>query len=287
MVGGPALRDTGTTMISRAAPDGSWAYHERAPHPWLRPFVRRDYLGFVERLGDVGVARLEVPVVGVPIVINLGDPIEVDGAVRRDSFVAGPADRPSVVRQAGRSEGVQIDLSPLGARVLLGLPLGEISRQVVSAEELLAPMLAERLADRSRWAARFALVDEVLLGRLADAGGAVAVRPDLARAWHRLAAAHGGLDIGTLATELSCSRRHLSGRFRAELGLAPKTLARLLRFRRTLELLDAGGALADVAAAAGYSDQPHLNRDFRAFADCTPREYLARRLETVAGVAAA
>ena len=55
-------------------------------------------------------------------------------------------------------------------------------------------------------------------------------------------------------------------------------MARLIRFESALEELRAGRALADVAFAAGYADQAHLNRDFRAFTGLPPTEYL-RRIE--------
>jgi AraC-like DNA-binding protein len=45
------------------------------------------------------------------------------------------------------------------------------------------------------------------------------------------------------------------------------------------------GRFADIAAAGGYYDQPHLNRDFRELAGCTPGEYLARMLPGGRGVA--
>jgi transcriptional regulator GlxA family with amidase domain len=46
----------------------------------------------------------------------------------------------------------------------------------------------------------------------------------------------------------------------------------VLRFRRAVELLRLadGATLAEVAAASGYYDQAHLNRDFRALAGGPP-----------------
>jgi AraC-like DNA-binding protein len=55
-------------------------------------------------------------------------------------------------------------------------------------------------------------------------------------------------------------------------------VARILRHQHVTAGLRAGLPLADLAEAAGYSDQPHLNREFRALAGCTPTEYLASRL---------
>ena len=75
-----------------------------------------------------------------------------------------------------------------------------------------------------------------------------------------------------LAEETGWSRRHLSQRFREEIGLTPKAFGRLLRFQRAIELLREGEPLADAAFAAGYADQPHMNRDFRAFYGAPPGE---------------
>ena len=100
-------------------------------------------------------------------------------------------------------------------------------------------------------------------------------RSELEWAWERLLESDGAAPIGALAAELGWSRRHFAVRFRDELGMPPKALARLLRFERAVKRLRAGDELADLALDAGYYDQAHFNRDFRAFAGTTPTEYLA------------
>jgi AraC-like DNA-binding protein len=47
-----------------------------------------------------------------------------------------------------------------------------------------------------------------------------------------------------------------------------------------------GRGLGDIAASCGYADQPHLNRDFRAFAGASPVDWLSRRLPDGAGTVA-
>ena len=93
-------------------------------------------------------------------------------------------------------------------------------------------------------------------------------------AWslRRLTQADGRLAVGALAAEVGWSRRHLAASWRRDVGLGPKTVARVLRFERALRLVREGRALADVAYACGYADQSHLNREFRALAGATPRE---------------
>ena len=56
--------------------------------------------------------------------------------------------------------------------------------------------------------------------------------------------------------------------------MPPKTVARLIRFERAVDLLrtSPGMRMADLAADCGYFDQAHLNREFRSLAEMTPRE---------------
>jgi transcriptional regulator GlxA family with amidase domain len=97
----------------------------------------------------------------------------------------------------------------------------------------------------------------------------------------------GAISIGELADETGWSARHLQGRFQTEIGLSPKLAARVIRFDRARRLLQsrvAAGAttdLAGVAAAAGYFDQAHLDRDFRAFAGCSPTGWLDAEFRNV------
>ena len=95
----------------------------------------------------------------------------------------------------------------------------------------------------------------------------------------------GRVAIGALAKELSCSRKHLTLRFRHEFGVSPKLLARIFRFDRAVRLIGAGrvAGLADLAAASGYADQAHLSREFRIFAGSAPMAFLRHRLPDEGG----
>ena len=211
---------------------------------------------------------MEMPFAGVPVIVCFGVPYRLDGE-RFETFVAGMTDRPVATEFTGAAGGVQIDLTPLGARRILGIPMEELTRQVVAVEELLGRELVERLRDAPGWRERFALLDAALLRRV-DAGPAPA--PEVAWSYARLAAADGRVAAGALADEVGWSRRHLAARWRRDVGMGPKAVARVLRFQRALRLLRDGRALADVAYDCGFADQPHLNREFRTLVGSTPGE---------------
>jgi len=239
----------------------------RTPHPALCEHVTRGYSAYRER--GTPLRRAELPHAGIVLIVNLGPKIEVDGA-SFGSFVAGLHDRPAITEHHGEQAGVQLNLTPLGARRLLGMPMRELTRTVVGVEDVLGRdgvELTERMADATAWSDRLALLDAFLLRRLR---ASEPVRPDVAYTWSRLAGAHGDVAIGRLCRELGCSRRHLAARFGEEVGLGPKALARILRFDRAAGLLGDGHQAATVAAACGYADQSHLARDFRSLAHATP-----------------
>ena len=95
--------------------------------------------------------------------------------------------------------------------------------------------------------------------------------------------------MSELAAGTGWSDRHLTSRFRAEIGLTPKAAARVIRFDRTRRLLvrhltqhaASEYRLADLAADCGYFDQAHLAREFRTLAGCPPSQWLAEEFRNV------
>ncbi len=260
------------------------------PSPRLRPYVDR-YLGYRHEGFEPGLHR-GLPSRYLTFIISLHDPVDIAGMPdpgqrpgAYQAFLGGLHAAPATIRHEGTQIGVSLDLTPLGARALLGLPAGALAWSVVDLDDVLGPPgreLVERLADAATWSDRFAVLDAVLARRV-DEPPAAAAAPETARAWDRLVASGGTLDVRALAREVGWSRRHLSERFRLELGLPPKVAARVLRFeraRRLLERPDRPG-LADVAARCGFYDQAHLNREWRELAGCSPTTWMAEELPSV------
>jgi methylphosphotriester-DNA--protein-cysteine methyltransferase len=83
--------------------------------------------------------------------------------------------------------------------------------------------------------------------------------------------------IADIAADLGVSHGHLDRQFTDQVGLSPRTLARILRMRRLLDHIDVYEtvAWADLAVELGWFDQSHLIRDFQRHTGVTPAEYAA------------
>jgi AraC-like DNA-binding protein len=230
----------------------------------------------------------------VTIILGWGPSLRVSGptapAEDLDCFVAPLHDSFAVTEEQDGLCGIQIDLSPLGAHMLFGEAMHQLSSQLVAPltavlGERTTSELLERLVGAEKWEARFGLLDAFIARRLMRARPP---SPDVAWAWGRLRETGGLIPIGQLAAELGCSHRHLVTRFREQLGPAPKTVARLVRFHRAVDRLgrDDGRRFAAIAQECGFYDQAHLNREFRQLAGTSPGEFVARLLPDGLGVAA-
>jgi AraC-like DNA-binding protein len=91
--------------------------------------------------------------------------------------------------------------------------------------------------------------------------------------------------VDALAAELGLSERQLRRRCRTAAGYGPKTLQRVLRFQRFLEIAEGGGELAMHAAEAGYADQAHMTREVRRLAGVAPLALLRERAQAGMGEA--
>ena len=168
-----------------------------------------------------------------------------------------------------------IRLHPVGACLVLGRPLHEVTGLTVDLADLLGAAAGE-LAERCRVAQnvedRFCLVTHWIAGRMAASPGV-----DTAITWAATAlqSTDGRAPIGALREQTGLGAARFATRFREHVGTTPKHYARVLRFRNALTLLQRGCGLADVALRAGYYDQPHMNADFRELACLTPAAFVA------------
>jgi AraC-like DNA-binding protein len=140
-------------------------------------------------------------------------------------------------------------------------------------------MLAERLAEAPSDAERVSTIQRILLEAGARTRAADAL---VEHAVTQIARTRGQIAVHALAAGVGLSERQLERRFLERVGLGPKRLARITRFERALGLLERRElSQAEIAARAGYSDEPHLLRDFRALAGITPATLLCERVRDV------
>jgi AraC-like DNA-binding protein len=195
----------------------------------------------------------------------------------------GPVTEQAAVELDGGSEylGVRFRTgqTPLLANVLPA-ELTNAHVELTSLGGISLDLLAERLSSASDMPSRQLVVEDLVRGARPLA------RDVRGRRAASLVEAHGGqLRVDDLAKALGLSVRSLERLCVEQLGMGPKRLGRLVRLRQVLVRLQAGnfGTLADLAHACGYSDQPHLNRDFKHLTGRLPGEKDAFQTRQIAG----
>ena len=256
-------------------------YARARPSPAMRPYVAF-YSGYRQR-GIAPALHRGLPSPYLTLILTLDEPLVIAAHPDRrqppgryDALIGGLHLAPALITHDGRQSGVQVAVHPLGCRALFGLPAGELSGLdadfgAVAGDRFVAT-LRERLCAAATWRERFALLDNAIARLVRERS---AVHPDVAYAYDRLVDSGGEVTVAGLAGEIGWSARHLTNRFRAEVGLRPKETARVVRFDRARRMLYAGVRLGDVAAEAGYFDQAHLNREFHALAGLSPTRWMA------------
>lgn len=255
----------------------------RLPSARLRPFVSR-YAGY-QWDGAPAMNHAGLPSRHLTLVISLGGPIRVEGAADSGTygaFVSGLHAAPVTVHGPASPHGIRMMLTPLGARALLGVSSADLAGRTVALGDILGTRgheLIERLHAAQGWQHRFDILDAVLERGLCEDRG---VDMRLGHVWNRLFDGNGQAPIAGLAREMGWSRRYLTQLFANEIGVAPKSLARIARFEHACRLIRRGGVdLAGVAAESGYADQPHLGREWVALTGSTPRAWMQRELPFV------
>lgn len=192
--------------------------------------------------------------------------------------ISGLTTAPFELRHPVSHTAVGLRLSALGVRRLLGVPSAALRDHCVPLPDVLATCideLSERCADARGADATLVVLAQWFEERLARSR--LAADPIVEWAINRLECSGGRLEIEALQAASGFGATRFNARFADELGVTPKRYARLVRFGRALEGLSPHRPLSQLALDLGFSDQPHLNREFRQLAGRTPSEVLASR----------
>jgi len=248
-------------------------YRELAPPPELADYV--DCL-WVQEIGD-GDVPYEQPVLpdGAMDIVLLGGELVVSGAdtgpevltVEPGSTTVGIRFRPgAAVPLLGTSAADLRDIDvPLDA--LWGREGARLTEQVTAGDD--------GAGNGSGWRAPLGVLVDALIRRRRDAP---AVDP-AATGVAALLARQPAVPLPRLADRAGLSERQLRRRVEEAVGYPPRTLARILRFQRFLQVWRAAPPgrreLAILAAETGYADQAHLTREVRRLAGLPPKALLS------------
>jgi AraC-like DNA-binding protein len=254
----------------------------RPPSPPLRPFVRLLWASGDseaapaqgagrERLLPTGAMHLAFRTAGDPVRV-FASPEDPSGRALGHAVVGGARAAPYLrdLSPAARSVGAMLE--PGAARLLFGATADELSGRHTALGDLWGPSAASEARERIALAGpaerRLAVLEALLLARLPRVRG---LHPAVAEALSLLSARP---DVRAAVARSGYSHRRFIALFREAVGLAPKLWCRVRRFQAALSRIRGSAvSLAEVAAAAGYADQAHLNRDFAELAGLSPGRY--------------
>ena len=249
-----------------------------APRASLRPFIRQLWVshggaGLVtrEHVLPTGQMHLVFRLSGPPLRVFLDDADRAGSTIREP--VVGGARTSFYVKEAGASvHSVGVQLLPGAAQALFGVSAAELSGRHTPLSELWgaqADSVLQQLAGEGDPVRQLACLESLLAARLPRVHGQ---HPALADILGKFAY---GDKVEDMVRDSRYSHRRFIALFRQATGVSPKRYARLVRFQGVLAALRTPGAepLGQLALAAGYSDQAHMNREFREFSGVTPLQY--------------
>jgi AraC-like DNA-binding protein len=215
-------------------------------------------------------AHLVIRLGGKPLRLFASDTDEI-GTFVSDAVVAGVRDAAYLKDSSDPAPSVGVLFRPGAAGAFLGAPADTFAGCHTPLDAFWGGDV-ERLRSELETADlnhRLVVLEGALLRRLPRIRG---VDPAIVQAALLLERQR---PVAKVAAALDCSHRHFIARFTEAMGLAPKRYARLARFGRVLRRLEqrADTEWAELALDAGYADQAHFNRDFRAFAGISPGRY--------------
>ena len=258
---------------------GEDRYREFAPPAALRPFVR---VIWTYAAPDPSMTIQRIAPDGCPeLIFDLGAPYAEEGPdgtfhLQPYALFAGQMTRPLVMRPTGPTELVAIRFEPDGARDFLGLPLATATDRRLDMTARLAGFAPPPGDPEGQAAAFVAWLDD--LRRRGDWAIDPVIRAEIEAA----------AEDNPISCRSPGDRRALQRRFADRVGVSPRMLRSIFRFRRVFDHAatpSADTSWLEAGLDAGYFDQPQMARDFRRFLGCTATEWAREQHELARAIA--
>jgi AraC-like DNA-binding protein len=195
---------------------------------------------------------------------------------RGAGFLVGPMLESEVFPVAGSYDSMGVRFCPGAATEFLDIKASELATAHLRADDVWrdAPTLIERLASASV-PSRIGIMDGYLRARRRERKDAVLARAVAAS----ISRARGMLTVRGLTATFAVNERRIQRAFDAAVGIGPKQVMRVARFRAAAALLHSAPSepLSRIALVCGYADQAHFTREFTELAGLTPTAWRVER----------
>jgi AraC-like DNA-binding protein len=190
------------------------------------------------------------------------------------TIVSGLQNRTRMVEHAANSSLVIVRFTEVGAPAILHERADYLYDRTSSLDALLPrrdiDQIQNDLGDTCDLPQQIRQVEQFLNSRIHPR---VSISPQIEAAVEMIRRSAGRTPIPNIARYVAMSQSALERHFRAAVGATPKKLSRLARLQYVRQLWNAGKSLTDIAFAAGYTDQPHMVRDFQLFTGTSPEKF--------------
>lgn len=192
--------------------------------------------------------------------------------------IVGTMTHCSHVQSGAGVDYLGVRFRPGGLFAFINTPLHLLTNTQLSIDSVtpaLGSRLRERLLTTPAWPQRLQVLEASLRQCLRPDNPLVA---SLAPVVQHILTVKGQTPVAQLSWQANLSRRQLERLFNQYVGISPKLLSRIIRFRhvKTVMKTRSGDSLMGIAFDHGYTDHAHLTRDFKAFSGLTPSAYLQR-----------
>jgi AraC-like DNA-binding protein len=244
-----------------------FVHHPRAE---LLPFVR----DIVWVSSDHPRAQMLLPETTLTLVLRQSGHVSLNGEHLPGAVVSGLQDRARTVHHGANSSLIVVRFTEVGAPAILHERVDLLYAKTAPLDGLIPRQSIERvqnlLTDARTINEQVAIVERFVAERIQPRKWASS---QIAAAVGMIRDAGGATPIPAIARRVAMSLSGLERQFRMAIGATPKMFSRIARLHRVCSLWDSGRNLTTIAFEAGYTDQPHMVRDFQLFTGMSPKQF--------------